>query len=178
MCLLFSLEDRLCSPCLCWAVREASGSGLGPLSQVQPQLQTQLRPGPARGPSGCHRVGPSCQRDDSATSPQPRGRELSQLPPGLPEGRIPGAPAFMAMFILSRTRGNKPRRRGQKQNELGSNKCFKRWSEPPPLSSYKLFQGRRCFLWCGTLEACDRTRGQPCARGDLLESRPPGRWQN
>lgn len=58
---------------------------------------------------------PQCQASqlcDPATSPTPRGRELSQLPPGLPEGRIPVAPEFMAMFILSRTGGNKPRRRG------------------------------------------------------------------
>lgn len=33
-------------------------------------------------------------------------------PGGLPEGRIPVAPKFTAMFIWSKTRGNKPRRRG------------------------------------------------------------------
>lgn len=115
LCLLFPFGPTLfrvpllgCQRSI-WLWPRPSVAGSAPTSDAP---ETWPSRGPAK-PVRMHNVVHSRQLRDPAISPHPRSWECSQLPQGLPEGRIPVAPEFMAIFILSKTRGNKPRRRGK-----------------------------------------------------------------
>lgn len=69
------------------------------------------------------------------------------------------------MFILSKTQGNKPRRRGKTRINGEIINGLKGGQNLHSLRSHKLFRPLGCFLWCGALRHVTGAAGSPRPAG-------------
>lgn len=107
-CVCFSPYDR---HCLAGYLLLGCQRTIWPWSS--PSVAHSTQASDATGPRTSPGPGHACRCHMWGLPAAPRAGNSPSCHLGPPEGRIPMAPEFMAVFILSKARGNKPRRKGR-----------------------------------------------------------------